>query len=99
ETPTIKDPINPGPLVNATADRASFLRPEEERASFTTGIRCCWCALDASSGTTPPYFSWTDCNAIILLSILPSEITEADVSSQEDSIASILIFTITRWKR
>jgi Na+/glutamate symporter len=49
------------------------------------------CALLASSGTTPPYCSCIFCVAIILLNIFPSLHTAEAVSSQEDSIASMVI--------
>ena len=42
-------------------------------------------------GTTPPYCSCTDWEAMILLKISPSLQTEAAVSSQEDSIAKIVM--------
>jgi hypothetical protein len=49
------------------------------------------CALLASSGTTPPNFSCTFWLAIILDKILPSLQIAAAVSSQDDSMAKIVI--------
>jgi hypothetical protein len=45
------------------------------------------CALLASSGTTPPYCSCTDWEAMMFDKILPSRHTAAEVSSQDDSMA------------
>jgi hypothetical protein len=54
ELPTRSEPINPGPCVNAIADSCSFNSAFTNAASIT-GTIFCW-ALDASSGTTPPYW-------------------------------------------
>ena len=54
EVPTKRDPINPGPLVNAMASNCSLLIFATFKASLTTGTIFCWCALEANSGTTPP---------------------------------------------
>ena len=89
EEPTSKEPINPGPLVYAIAFNWFLSIFASESAWFTTGIIFCWCALDASSGTTPPKdlcISWL---AIKFDKTLPSHITDAEVSSQEDSIPSM----------
>ena len=59
DTPTNNDPINPGPRVKATALNSSLVTPARFNASCTTGTIFCWCAREASSGTTPPYASCT----------------------------------------
>ena len=46
-------------------------------------------SLDASEGTTPPYFSWTSCDTTIFDNIFLSFRIDADVSSQDVSIPSI----------
>src|SRR5690606_3181336 len=51
----------------------------------------CICAREASSGTTPPYCSCTAWLAMGLDNIFPSTQIAADVSSQEDSIARIVV--------
>ena len=89
EVPTRRDPSSPGPRVKAIAERSSFVTPARLRAVSTTGRIFCWCALLASSGTTPPYSSCTFCEAMTLLRKMPSTITAAEVSSQLDSIANI----------
>ena len=48
------------------------------------------CSLEATSGTTPPYFEWYNCDEIIFDNILSLSRTAADVSSQEVSIASVI---------
>ena len=65
-----------------------------ESAKSTTGIIFFWCALEANSGTTPPYFLWTSWLAIIFDNILLSLIIAAEVSSQDDSIPNIVTGTI-----
>ena len=55
ELPTKSDPISPGPCVNAIADNCSFCIFALRNAASTTGTIFCWCAREASSGTTPPY--------------------------------------------
>ncbi|OQC33592.1 MAG: hypothetical protein BWX65_00954 [Bacteroidetes bacterium ADurb.Bin057] len=57
DVPTSKEPIRPGPRVNATALNCDLSIPERRNASETTGIIFFWCARDANSGTTPPYIS------------------------------------------
>lgn len=59
ETPTSKDPINPGPRVKATALNSSLVTPARFNASCTTGTMFCLCAREANSGTTQPYASCT----------------------------------------
>ena len=54
EVPTNNDPINPGPLVKAMALKSFLFIPDWCIACCTTGTIFCWCALEASSGTTPP---------------------------------------------
>ena len=49
ETPTSKDPINPGPRVKATALNSSLVTPARFNASCTTGTMFCWCAREANS--------------------------------------------------
>jgi len=89
--------MSPGAWVNATASimarRAAGVARSGKavlRAVSTTGTICCICARLASSGTTPPYFSCTDWLAIWFDNIFPSTQTDAEVSSQEDSIARIV---------
>ena len=57
EVPTSKEPNSPGPRVNAMADTSFLSIFALANAWCTTGTIFCWCALDASSGTTPPYAS------------------------------------------
>lgn len=64
--PTRREPMRPGPLVKAIAEISSFWMFACRMASLTTGIMFCWWALDASSGTTPPYAWCTACPAIML---------------------------------
>ncbi len=73
--------------------------PEVFSVSAITGIRFCWSAREANSGTTPPYFSCTDCVATILLSTLPLDIIEAEVSSHEDSISQDIYFHLSTLKQ
>ncbi len=91
EAPTISEPISPGPSVKATALNSSFCTPARFNAASTTGIIFCWCARDANSGTTPPYSLCTAWFATTLLSTTPSFSTAAEVSSQEDSMANMVI--------
>ena len=51
----------------------------------------CWCAREASSGITPPYFMCTAWEAITFDSSRLLRITAADVSSHEDSMPRIVI--------
>jgi hypothetical protein len=89
--PTSKEPIKPGPRVNATA-LISFLEiPAFLIASATTGMIFLVCSLPASSGTTPPYCSCIFWLAVRLETTFPSMHTAADVSSQDDSIANMTI--------
>jgi hypothetical protein len=59
-------------------------------AESTTGTMFCICALLANSGTTPPYCSCIFWVAMMLDKMTPSLQTDAEVSSQEDSIASMV---------
>ena len=63
------------------------------RAWRTTGTIWRRCSREASSGTTPPYFWWISiCEATTLeRTSRPSETMAAAVSSQEDSMARILV--------
>ena len=89
--------MSPGACVNAiasSADKRSECALSGNaffKASSTTGTIFSMCARLASSGTTPPYFSCTNWLAIKLEWICPSMITEAAVSSQDDSIAKMVI--------
>lgn len=58
--PTNKEPINPGPCVTAMADSDFVETPACFSAWSMTGMILLWCALEANSGTTPPYCSCTD---------------------------------------
>ena len=55
EVPTSKDPSKPGPLVKAMLVRSLTETFASFRAAETTGTIFSWCALEANSGTTPPY--------------------------------------------
>ena len=66
DVPTSKEPKSPGPLVNAILVISEILIFAFSKAAETTGTIFSWWALDASSGTTPPYFSWTAWLAVIL---------------------------------
>ena len=92
--PIIKDPINPGPLVNAIAEISFIETSDFFNAESTTGIIFERCALEANSGTTPPYFLWIFWLAITLDNTSPFFNIEAAVSSQDDSIPSIYISLI-----
>lgn len=59
EVPMSREPSSPGPRVKATALISLTLMSACRMASETTGMIFCWWARDASSGTTPPYASWT----------------------------------------
>lgn len=91
EVPTSSDPNNPGPRVKATALMSFSWMPAFLMACDTTGMMFCWCALEASSGTTPPKASCTFWLAIMLVSTTPSFNMAADVSSHDDSIPKIII--------
>ncbi len=56
ELPTNKEPIKPGPCVKAMADNCSLEILAFFKAASITGTIFCWCAREASSGTTPPYW-------------------------------------------
>ena len=92
--PTSRLPNSPGPRVKAMALSWLASTPARFRAASTTGTIFSWCARLASSGTTPPNSSCTPCDAVTLLSRMPSRNTAADVSSQLDSIARITTFSI-----
>ena len=68
----------------------------------TTGTIFSWCALEANSGTTPPYFSCIDWLAVTLECTTPFIRTAAEVSSQLDSIPRMMLslytFIIVSWK-
>ena len=49
-----KEPIKPGPRVKPTAFMSCFCIPACFKAISTTGTMLAWCALEATSGTTPP---------------------------------------------
>src|SRR2546427_59957 len=58
-TPTSRAPTRPGPRVTAIPSRLRSPHPAFLSASSRTGsTRCRW-SREASSGTTPPHFSWT----------------------------------------
>src|SRR5256712_864020 len=58
-TPTSRAPTRPGPRVTAIPSRLRSSHPAFLSASSRTGsTRCRW-SREASSGTTPPHFSWT----------------------------------------
>ena len=94
DVPTRREPISPGPAVKAIPSKSVFSIPARFIASETTGTMFCWCALDASSGTTPPYASWTLWLAITLERSIPSLITAADVSSHDDSMPKIMLIIL-----
>ena len=52
--PTDRQTTRPGPAVDAIASISSFFTLAFYNAASTTGIIFDWCALEASSGTTPP---------------------------------------------
>ena len=76
------------------ADISSFAIPASFMAVSTTGTIFCWCALEANSGTTPPYCWCTLWFATIFDKIYPSYIIAAEVSSQEDSIPNRMFFLV-----
>src|ERR1039457_6406713 len=97
--PTSSDPTNPGPCVTAMAERSSQELPDRSIADRTTGTIALKCSREASSGTTPPYLEWVSSwEATTELSIVArfesSWTTAAAVSSQDDSIPSILTFLL-----
>ena len=75
--------------MKAIADISFKEIPDSFIADSTTGIIFERCALDANSGTTPPYFLCIDWLAILFDSTVSFFKIAADVSSQEDSIPSI----------
>ena len=91
DVPTSRLPKSPGPRVKAMAERSCLSTPARLSAVSTTGSMFCWWARLANSGTTPPYSSCTFCPAMTLLSRIPSRITAAEVSSQLDSMAKMVI--------
>ena len=98
DTPTMSDPSNPGPRVNAMASSLFGAIPASRSAVSTTGMMFCWWARDASSGITPPYFMCTACEAMTFDSSTLLRSTAAEVSSHDDSmpriVISILIFVL-----
>src|SRR5436190_19047070 len=82
--------MRPGDWVKANASTDDSLQLAVCNALSTHGTIFCICARLASSGTTPPYCSCIFCVAIMLDNIFPSRQTDADVSSHEDSMASIV---------
>lgn len=83
-------PSNPGPWVNQIPSNAALWMAASSSVAVTTGIIFVSWALAASSGTTPPYFLWMHCVMTTLLTILSPWITEAAVSSQDDSIPRMI---------
>src|ERR1700744_1640232 len=79
--------MRPGDSVKAMEFSSSSRQPASLRAASTTGTMFCIWARLASSGTTPPYRSWTACPAMILERMRPSRLIAQLVSSQEDSMA------------
>ena len=96
EVPTSKDPIKPGPRVKAMALISVSFLPLLFTAASITGIIFCWCARDASSGNTPPHCSCMDCEAVMLERIFPFSHKDTAVSSQDDSMPSIVIDTYAK---
>lgn len=91
DTPTSSEPSSPGPRVKAMASISPTVSPASRSAVSTTGMMFCWCAREASSGITPPYFMCTAWEAITFDSSRLLRITAADVSSHEDSMPRIVI--------
>ena len=89
-TPTMSEPSSPGPRVKATASISSLPMLAFLMAVSTTGTMFCWWAREASSGTTPPYCSCTFCEAMTLERMRSPRNTAAEVSSHDDSIASMV---------
>lgn len=88
--PTSRDPISPGPCVTAMAERSDEVILAFLRAVSITGMMLLWWALEANSGTTPPYCSCTVWLAVMLARILPSHSMAAAVSSQLLSMPKIM---------
>ena len=66
--------------------------PASPNADCATGIRFLRCSRAASSGTTPPYSACSlICDETVLDKIFPSRTTATLVSSQEVSMARIVI--------
>src|SRR5437763_4530328 len=88
-TPTTRDPMRPGPRVTAMASRSQKVTSAWRSTSANAGLIAWTCALDASSGTIPPYRSCrADCEETTLARIVRSpRSTAAEVSSQEVSMA------------
>ena len=84
----------PAPRIRPPPKDPPFCIPPPDETSVTTGtIFCCRCACEVNSGTTPPYASCTFWLAMTLLQEQPVDITAADVSSHEDSIPQVLLFS------
>src|SRR5690606_24773616 len=82
-SPTSSEPASPGPYVTATASRSARPAPASSSAWRTTGTTSCWCAREASSGTTPPKPVCTRCDETTLDRTRPPATTAAAVSSHE----------------
>src|SRR5574341_226002 len=92
DTPTRRAPIRPGAWVTATSSMSSSETEAPASASRMTGMRFFKCSRDASSGTTPPYFSCTfTWEETTFDSTAVSRSTAAAVSSQEVSIPRVNI--------
>ena len=95
-SPTSNAPTKPGPYVTPIASISSNLSPASSSAALTTLSTTSICILDATSGTTPPYFLCVSIWDAITLdkTSLPLTTTAADVSSQLDSIDKIIFLSI-----
>src|SRR3989339_321660 len=101
-TPTTREPINPGPTVTAKASieaMASSLPGQPVFPQYSsivlsnTGKMNSSCFLEATSGTTPPVFSWNSLEVATTdtSSLVPSSTIVQAVSSQEVSMANIFM--------
>src|SRR5215470_17687287 len=80
-------------VANATPSMSCKVAPAAASASLTTPLIFSRCSREASSGTTPPYFSCVAiCEAMTFeWTLTPSSMTAAAVSSHELSIPRISI--------
>ena len=91
--PTRRAPTRPGPAVTAMASIESMEVPALSSARSTTETMVRRWARLASSGTTPPNTAWISWERMTRLSsdawpLASDRSTAADVSSQDDSMAS-----------
>src|SRR6266498_3257023 len=94
--PTRSAPTRPGPTVTATASMSFTHIPASVRAMVMSGLMFSRWAREATSGTTPPNFSWR-CTWLARRferMVRPSSTTATAVSSHEVSIPRTRIASV-----